>query len=51
MVITILDEVNDQQILHHLYIILCHLYITIKNNNLHHDMWQLKKDFRKLFKK
>jgi hypothetical protein len=37
------DEVNDQPILHHLYIIICHLYITIKINNLDDDMWQMKK--------
>jgi hypothetical protein len=23
-------EVNDQRILHHLYIIICHLYITVE---------------------
>ncbi len=43
------DEVNGQQILHHLYIIVYHPYITIKISNLHNEMWQLKKVFKKLF--
>jgi len=32
------DESNNQQIFHHLYIIVCHLYIIIKINNLHNAM-------------
>jgi hypothetical protein len=32
------DEVNDQPLLHYLYIIICHLYIIVKINNLHDDM-------------
>ncbi len=31
------------KILHHFYIIVCHLYITIKISNLHNNMWQMKK--------
>jgi hypothetical protein len=37
------NEVHGQQIFHHLYTIICHLYITIKLSNLNNDMWQLKK--------
>ncbi len=42
------DEVNSQQILHHSYIIVCHLYITIKINNLYNDMWQFENGFLKI---
>jgi hypothetical protein len=31
------------KILHHMYIIVCHLDITIQISNLHNDMWQMKK--------
>jgi len=41
--VTNVDEVNGQQIFHHPYAIVCHLYITIKINNLHNDMWKMKK--------
>ncbi len=37
------NEVNGQQILHHPYSIVCHLYITIEISNLHNATWQLKK--------
>jgi hypothetical protein len=37
------DEINGQQILHHPYIIVCHMYITIKTNNLNNDTWLMKK--------
>jgi hypothetical protein len=36
------NEVNSQPILDHPYTIICHLYNTMKINNLH-NMWQLKK--------
>jgi hypothetical protein len=32
------DEINNQLILHHPYIIICNTYITIKINNLHNDL-------------
>ncbi len=32
-----MDEINNQLILHHPYIIICHAFITIKINNLHND--------------
>jgi hypothetical protein len=38
-----MDNVNDQPILHHLYTIICHMYITTKINNLNDDMCQMKK--------
>ncbi len=39
---TLVAMVN--KIFHHPYIIICHMYITIKINNLHiNDMWQMKK--------
>jgi len=37
------DEINGQQILHHLYTIICHSYIIVQINNLHNDTWQMKK--------
>jgi hypothetical protein len=40
-----LGEINNQPIFHHSYIIVCHLYITIKNNNLHIDTQQMKKSW------
>jgi hypothetical protein len=45
------DEINDQPILHHLYTIICHMYITTKINNLNDDMCQMKKVWEILFYK
>ncbi len=36
------DEINGHKTLHHLYIIVCHMYITKKISNLHSDTWQMK---------
>jgi hypothetical protein len=38
MLIAHVDEINNQLILHHPYIIVCHTYNTIKINNLHNDV-------------
>jgi hypothetical protein len=43
MLVPNVNEVHYQQIFHHLYITICHLYITIKISNLNNDMWQMKK--------
>ncbi len=42
------DEINGQQILHHLYTIVCNPYIAIKINNLHNDTCQMKKVWKKI---
>jgi hypothetical protein len=41
------DEFNNQQIFHHPYIIYMPFIYTIKINNLHNDMWQMKKVWKK----
>jgi len=33
---------------HHPYTIVCHPYITIKINNLHNDIWQIKIVLKKI---
>jgi hypothetical protein len=34
------------KILHYLYTIVCHLYITIEISNLYNDTWKMKKVFK-----
>jgi hypothetical protein len=41
MLVASVDKINNQLILCHP--IVCHPYITIKINNLHNDMWKMKK--------
>jgi hypothetical protein len=33
-----MDEINGQPTFHHLYMIVCHMYITMKIDNLHNDV-------------
>jgi hypothetical protein len=40
-VVANVDEVSSQQMLHHLYTIVC--YVNMKINNLHNHMWHMKK--------